>query len=54
MKKGVYQVYTNKSPWVKIGPTLGGLHTDEQFQGHHGPLVYEKFEYVFLCKIIVN
>jgi hypothetical protein len=36
---GVFQVSSNKSPWVKIGPAPGGLYTGEQFQGHHGPLV---------------
>jgi hypothetical protein len=39
---GVYQVCSNKSPWVKIGPARGGggLYTGQRLQGHHGPLVY--------------
>jgi hypothetical protein len=39
---GVYQVFSNKSPWVKIGPAGGqggALYTGERLQGHHGPLV---------------
>jgi hypothetical protein len=44
---GVYQVCSNKSPWVKIGP--GGLYTGERPQGHHGPLVLDWFQ-IFLFK----
>jgi hypothetical protein len=37
---GVYQVCSNKSPWVKIGPAGGGaLYTGERLQGHHDLLV---------------
>jgi hypothetical protein len=35
---GVYQVCSNKSPWIKID-RAGGLYTGERPQGHHGPLV---------------
>jgi hypothetical protein len=44
---GVYQVCSNKRPWVKIGP-VGGLYRGERHQGHHGPLVLISADGYFL------